>query len=100
MATLTDLNTRIDLAIAALDGGSYASCITHCNAALLMIAAMPDTVFDTTDQIRFDRQGATQAIQAVKRSASQRMAGGEIVVSQPVLYTRDGVRNDLTDYYD
>ena len=70
MATLLDLQTKTDAAIAALEGGDYAGAVRHCNAALLIIATIPDTNFDGNDQIRFDRQGATQAIQAIKRSAN------------------------------
>lgn len=70
MATLIDLQTKTDAAIAALEGGDYAAAIRHCNAALLIIATTPDTKFDQNDEIRFDRDGATQAIQAIKRSAN------------------------------
>lgn len=70
MATLIDLQTKTDAAIAALEGGDYAGAVRHCNAALLILATTPDSNFDGNDQIRFDRQGATQAIQAIKRSAN------------------------------
>lgn len=76
-----------------MDAGAYAACIAHCNAVLLILATTPDTQFDTTDQVRFDRQGATQAIQAVKRSATQKMGGGAVVLSQPIRHTRDGSEN-------
>lgn len=72
MATLVDLQTRTDSALAALDGGDYSAAIQHCNAALLIIATIPDTQFDGGDQIRFDRAGATMAINAIKKSASAR----------------------------
>jgi hypothetical protein len=70
MATLADLQTKTDAAIAALEAGEFAVAIRACNAALLIIATIPDTQFDGGDQIRFDRQGATLAIQSIKRSAN------------------------------
>jgi hypothetical protein len=70
MATLADLQAKTDAANAALDAGNWAAAKRLCDQALLIIATMPDTQFDGTDQIRFDRQGATMAIQAIKRSAN------------------------------
>jgi len=72
MATLADLQTKTDAAIAALEAGNFTAAIGHCNSALLIIATMPDTQFDGTDQIRFDRAGATMAIKEIKRSANAR----------------------------
>lgn len=87
MATLIDLQTKTDAAIAALEGGDYAGAIRHCNAALLIIATTPDTQFDGGDQIRFDRQGATLAIQSIKRSANS-MAWNATAAVQEIQYER------------
>ena len=87
MATLVDLQTRTDSALAALDGGDYSAAIQHCNAALLIIATIPDTQFDGTDQIRFDRQGATLAIQSIKRSANSQ-AWNSAAAVQEIHYER------------
>jgi hypothetical protein len=72
MATITDLNTRIDAALAAMDAKQWAAVQTHCNAALLIIAAIPATQFDGADQIRFDPIGATAAIKTILADARAR----------------------------
>lgn len=74
MATLQTLQERTDAAIAALDAGEYANAIRHCDAALLILATTPDSQFDVTDQIRFDRQGATSAIKQVMANARAQLA--------------------------
>jgi hypothetical protein len=74
MATILDLQTRTDAALAALDAGDYAGAIRQCNAALLIIATLPDTQFDGADQIRFDRAGTTSAMQQIKRTANANLA--------------------------
>lgn len=89
MATIADLQSRISSAIAALDGGNYASAVSLCEGALLMLAVIPDTQFDQNDRIEFDRAGATAAINSVIRRAKSAAAaqnnGGR---DQLVRYTR------------
>lgn len=65
MATITDIQSRINAAVVALDAAQYASAIRLADGALLLLATTPDTQFDGTDQIRFDRLGAKSAIESV-----------------------------------
>jgi len=89
MATIADLQSRISSAIAALDGGNYASAVSLCEGALLMLAVIPDSQFDMNDRIEFDRAGATAAINSVirraKSAAAAQVSGGR---DQLVRYTR------------
>lgn len=87
MATIADLQTRIDAAIAALDGGNYQSAIQLADGALLMLSVMPDTQFDQGDRIEFDRAGATSAINSVIRRANA-MRAAQSSRSIPVHYER------------
>ena len=74
MATIVDIQTRISDAVVALDGGDYATAIRLADGALLLLAVTPDTQFDGTDQIRFDRQGAKMAIDSVIKRANSALS--------------------------
>lgn len=89
MATLADLQTKTDAAIAAFEAGNHTLAATLANSALLIIATTPDTQFDGGDSIRFDRQGATMALQQIVRTCNQRraMANGPIS-ERPIEYRR------------
>ena len=81
MASLAELQTRIDQAVAALDAAAWADAVRHAQAALLIMAAIPDSTFDGNDSIRFDRIGAAQILNGVKRQASAGQAashGGHV----------------------
>lgn len=88
---LSDLNSKIDAAIAAFEAGSYDLALTRLTAAQLLIATIPDTVMDGNDQIRFDRQGALLNIRQIRQQITARKAGsmGGVLV-QPVEYRRAG----------
>lgn len=88
MATLADLNTRIDAALAAMDAGNWEAVSRETNAALLIITATPDTQFDGGDQIRFDRVGATMAIKAIQTAARNKAWDDQAAV-QLLEYRRD-----------
>lgn len=74
MANLSDLQSRIDSAVTALDGEDWASALKHANAALLIMAGIPDSTFDGNDQIRFDRMGANEILKSIKKQANAGMA--------------------------
>jgi hypothetical protein len=74
MATINDIQARIASAVAALDAAQYANAIRLADGALLLLATTPDTQFDGTDQIRFDRQGATMALNSVITRATSLMS--------------------------
>lgn len=89
MATLADLQTKTDAAIAAFEAGSYATAGTFAQSALLIIATTPDTQFDGGDAIRFDRQGATMALQQIVKTCNQRRAANNgPVFDRPIEYRR------------
>jgi hypothetical protein len=89
MATLADLQTKTDAAIAAFESGNYATASTLAQSALIIIATTPDTQFDGGDQIRFDRQGATMALQSIVRTCNQRRAvANGPVLERPIEYRR------------
>jgi|694.fasta_scaffold97088_2 hypothetical protein len=86
MATLADLQTKTDAAIAAFEAGNYKTAATLAQSAMLIIATTPDTQFDGGDQIRFDRVGATMALkEVIKACNAKRWAGGS---NQPIEYRR------------
>lgn len=87
MATLADLQTKTDAAIAAFEAGNYATASTLAHSALLIIATTPDTQFDGGDQIRFDRQGATLALKQIIQTCNQRRRGGQ-TFERPIEYRR------------
>ncbi len=90
MATLAQLQSRIDAAVAALDAESWADAIRLAEGALLIMAAIPDSVFDGNDQIRFDRQGSQQILTGIKRRANAQIAGasGAGFATNDIEYTR------------
>lgn len=88
MATLADLQTKTDAAITALEAGAWETAATAANAALLIIATTPDTQFDGGDQIRFDRAGATMALQQIIKTANARRWAKSPNVIEPIQYTR------------
>jgi hypothetical protein len=86
MATLADLQTKTDAAIAAFEAGNHKAAATLAQSALMIIATTPDTQFDGGDQIRFDRLGATQALQQIVKTCNRKQwAGGQ---QTPIEYTR------------
>lgn len=87
MATLSELHAAIDDATAALRAGAFSDAVTHCDVAMLILAAIPDSMFDNGDQLRFDRQGATMAITNVRRACNQRRVTS-IVNTQDIRYRR------------
>jgi hypothetical protein len=88
MATLADLQTKTDAAITALEAGAWETAATAANSALLIIATTPDTQFDGGDQIRFDRAGATMALQQIIKAANARRWAKSGTVVEPIEYTR------------
>lgn len=90
MANLADLQSRIESAVAAMDASNWESAITLAEGALLLMVAMPDSIFDGNDQIRFDRIGATQILNSIKRRANAQIASnsGAGFGSYDVEYTR------------
>jgi hypothetical protein len=87
MATLADLQTKTDQAIAAFEAGNHQTAATLAQSALLIIATTPDTQFDGGDQIRFDRVGATMALKQIVQTCSKRQwaKGGQ---NLPIEYRR------------
>ena len=83
MATLADLQTKTDSAIAAMEAGNHAAAATHARSALLILATTPDTQFDGGDQIRFDRAGATMALKEILKAcnSAQWAKAGSVVES-------------------
>ena len=87
MATLADLQTKTDAAIAAFEAGNHKTAATLAQSALLIIATTPDTQFDGGDQIRFDRVGATMALQQIVKTCNRKQwaFGGQEL---PIEYRR------------
>ena len=89
MATLTDLQTKTDAAIAAFEAGNHATAASLAQSCLLIIATTPDTQFDGGDAIRFDRVGATMALQQIVKTCNQRRAAAKgPVFERPIEYRR------------
>lgn len=88
MATLADLQTKTDSAIAAMEAGNYESAATLARSALLIIATTPDTQFDGGDQIRFDRAGATMALKEILKACNSKRWAKAGSVVEPIQYRR------------
>jgi hypothetical protein len=88
MATLADLQTKTDAAIAAMEAGNYSTAATLAQSALLIIATTPDTQFDGGDQIRFDRAGATMALKEIVKACNTKRWAKSGNVVEPIQYRR------------
>lgn len=88
MATLADLQTKTDAAIAAMEAGNHATAATLAQSALLIIATTPDTQFDGGDQIRFDRAGATMALKEIVKACNAKRWAKSGNVVEPIEYRR------------
>lgn len=88
MASLTELQTRIDSAIAAMDSGNWPDVLRHARAARLMLIALPDSQFDG-DEMTFDRQTVAATLSSLERAAAaeQVKQRGQII-AKPIEYMR------------
>lgn len=89
MANLADVQTRIDAAVAAIDAQDWATADRQATGAILILAGIPDSIFDGNDQLRFDRQGANEILKSIKRQANAGLAAaaGGFGVAE-IQYTR------------
>jgi exosome complex RNA-binding protein Rrp42 (RNase PH superfamily) len=88
MAKLSDLQSRIESAVAALDAGNYASALTLARGAALLIVAVPDSEFQG-EKITIDRESLKNTIAELNRAAaSAAMASNGGIVTQDITVTR------------
>lgn len=88
MATLSELQTRISDAVAALDAGDYANVLTLARGAALLLVAIPDSEFQG-EKITIDRESLKNTIAELNRaaaSAALKTNGG--IVSQEITFRR------------
>ncbi len=88
MITIVELQAKIEAAVADFEAGLYQSAITKALAAGMLLIGIPDTQFDLTDQVRFDRRSAREQIDALVKNCRMMLAAQSGPAESPVRYER------------
>jgi len=63
--SVTDINTRVSAAVAAIDSGDYATALVKLLGAKALLAAMPDTKHGEVE-LEWDREAIDSLITSVR----------------------------------
>ena len=78
MATTTDINTKVDSAVASMGSGDWATALITLLQVKLMLAAKPDQKHPGGGELTYDRRAIDDLIRKVRK---QQHAGAGIQVA-------------------
>lgn len=90
MATLAQLRTRLDQAVAARDASDYAACLRHLDAASIMLLGIPTSEFDGDKQDwEATKTNINKTITQIRQQAMADQAGDAGgIISLDITYKR------------
>lgn len=88
MATISEIQSRMSEAVAALDAGNFATALRLARGAAVLLSVVPDSEFQG-ERMEFDRESMKIALAELAKEAQAgavRTSGG--IVSQDITYRR------------
>lgn len=91
---LTRINTAMDAAITAQEGGDFRTALTQVRTAWMLIVSLPNSMFDN-EQLLWDREGVAKLMAELQKLANSQPAASDGTTSRaiirpvPVTYTRE-----------
>lgn len=91
MATVSDINTKIDAAIAAAESGDYANALKYAESAWMVMLALPDAEKEK-ERLEWSREGLERLVKHLRQKLKESLANqsgddGTGVVIRPATVT-------------